>query len=106
MDENEDDFTLRVSHLGDALTEVARDLGLYLQRVLVPDQEMGPGSQVTILAEFMIGDVAWSDEVLHPVRHAQDMDTRLRLHEAGLNEQTAIEDARRELREALGQADD
>lgn len=49
------------------LEDGARKVGLYAQQVRLGANE--DGSRMVLMADFLIGDVAWSDRIQHPERY-------------------------------------
>lgn len=103
--EPEDNFDERFQRLGETLNATMQPFGLYLQStVLLPEDELAQVGKSLVMADFVLGDLAFSDRVLHPDRYAEDDKTQHLMAEVGLDEDEA-ETIRSEWAQRLGRTE-
>ncbi|MGH2868989.1 MAG: hypothetical protein ACRDNK_15705 [Solirubrobacteraceae bacterium] len=79
------DFRLALDRTRDAVDTLTSPLGLYLQGPLVPLPQQD-GETVAVIADFLLGDLAFADRVQNPQRYAEDDKTREMFADAGLDD--------------------
>ena len=80
------EFEERLGTTTSQLNEAASTLGLYLQSLSVRVPEDDPSEHMILMADFIIGDLAFSEQTLYPKRFEENEKTREMFADSGLDD--------------------